>query len=106
MSAIAYPQNTRKPIVGDNECAGPLPKTAAPAFDGRYGLRLFAIDDGSNSVSSGTTKNAPTNAEIAAAVLRRSAPRVSPITPATVTYSAAPTTDRNAPGAVRPTPRW
>src|ERR1700733_12656822 len=52
------------------------------------------------------TKNTPAKVAIPAAVLRSSAPRATPIRPATVTYRAAPMTDRRASGAVMATPRW
>src|SRR5665213_410517 len=94
------------PTQGDSAWLGPAPNKVAPALDGRYGSRLLLMDAGSSAVSWGITKNAPTNAEIAAAVLRSSAPSASPIIPVTVTYNAAPTTDRSAPGAVIATFRW
>ncbi len=52
------------------------------------------------------TKNTAAKVEIPAAVLRNSAPRATPIRPATVTYRAAPMTDRRAPGAVMATLMW
>src|SRR5882757_7016530 len=52
------------------------------------------------------TKNAAVKVEMPAAVLRSSAPRATPIMPATVTYRAAPMTERRASGAVMATPRW
>src|SRR5689334_4540281 len=52
------------------------------------------------------TKNTPAKVAIPAAVLRNSAPSATPIMPATVTYRAAPMTDRRAPGAVMAALRW
>src|SRR5258708_10874228 len=64
------------------------------------------MEAGSKPVSGGMTKNTAAKVAIPAAVLRNSAPRATPIRPATVTYRAAPMTDRRAPGAVMATLRW
>src|ERR1035437_4607290 len=77
-----------------------------PALEGRYWVRWLLIDEGSRLVSGGMTKNTPAKVEIPAAVLRNSAPRATPIMPATVMYRAAPMTDRRAPGALMATLRW
>ena len=45
------------------------------------------------------TKNTATKVVIAAAVFRSNAPNARAVMPATVTYNAAPTTERSAPGS-------
>src|SRR5690348_11671181 len=77
-----------------------------PALEGRYGTRWLLIEAGSSPASGGMTKNTAVKVAIPAAVLRSSAPRATPISPATVTYRAAPMTDRRASGAAIDTPRW
>src|SRR5664279_365282 len=76
--------------------------------DGRYCTKWSVHDAGSRSVSGGMTKNTATKVVIAAAVFRSNAPNARAVMPATVTYNAAPTTDRSAPGsdsdAARPGP--
>src|SRR5262249_7773508 len=82
------------------------PQMASPAFEGRYWARWLLIEAGSSVASSGTTKNTAAKLVIPAAVWRSSAPRATPIRPATVMYRAAPMTDRRASCAVIDTPRW
>ena len=67
--------------------------------DGRYCTKWSVNDAGSRSVSGGITKNTATKVVIAAAVFRSNAPNARAVMPATVTYSAAPTTERSAPGS-------
>jgi hypothetical protein len=79
---------------------------ASPAFGGRYWARWLLIEAGSSVASSGMTKNTAAKVVIPAAVWRSSAPRATPIRPATVRYRAAPMTDRRASWDVTGTPRW
>src|SRR5262249_36518182 len=94
----AYPHNSAKPVHGDSAFgtkAAP-PQMTSPAFEGRYWARWLLIEAGSSVASSGITKNTAAKVAIPAAVLRSSAPRPTPIRPATVTYRAAPMTDLRA----------
>ena len=75
------------------------PVNTPPMLDGRYCTKWSVTDAGSSRVSVGNTKNTATKVVIAAAVFRSNAPSASAVIPATVTYNAAPTTDRSAPGS-------
>src|SRR5258706_4149704 len=108
MRTAAYPHTSANPVHGDSGLCTPCapPQTTSPAFEGRYGVRWLLTEEGSSPASGGMTKNTAANVAIPAAVLRSSAPRATPIMPATVMYRAAPMTDRRASGAVMDTPRW
>src|SRR6476661_5920305 len=97
----AYVHITAKPVHGVRGWATPkVPSSiTAPALDGRYCTKWSVNEAGSRFVSGGITKNTATKVVIAAAVLRSNAPNAVAVIPATVTYSAAPTTDRSAPGS-------
>src|SRR5664279_2708685 len=103
----AQPHITANPVHGVKGWATPkVPSSStAPALEGRYCTKWSVKDVGSRLVSGGMTKNNATKVVIAAAVLRSNAPIAVAVRPATVKYSAAPKTDRRAPGSDRDAPR-
>src|SRR3954447_6943923 len=76
---------------------------AVPAWSGRYGTTIAAIFAGSSRPMTGGSTRTATRVAIAAAVPRSSQPNAEPSIATTVRYSAAPTTARSTPGAVRDT---
>src|SRR5664279_3692187 len=99
----AQPHITAKPVHGVKGWATPkVPSSnTAPALEGRNCTKWSVNDVGSRLVSGGMTKSTATTVVIAPAVLRSNAPNARAVTPATVSYSAAPKTARSAPGSDR-----